>query len=263
MGPNFQFGRAVTYSKLGLMVLRDHFEQRTIEATYGSFRSLVPLRTPSGPQQTESELEAELLEQLAFAPFVYDLITQPIIHYTLDGQPRRYTADIAMQLHGTGDDLPSRYIIEVKREEDLIRDAAKHALRFEVGRLCAEEVGAVFRVMTETRIRTPYLSNARRLVHHLNTDLADHEEAGRRLLQESGRQSVAEALVKLAANGFAEPDARHIVEHSVARRRVFTDLSVPFSDQSLIMPHQQGILAAVRSDPILKSLQDAPEGVNI
>jgi hypothetical protein len=245
------------------MELREHFEQRLVEPTYGSFRSLVPLRSPSGPQWTESELETELLEQLSFAPFVYDLITQPIIHYTLDDQPRRYTPDIVMQLHATGDDLPLRYIIEVKREEDLTHDAAKHALRFEVGRICAEQVGAVFRVMNESRIRTPYLRNARRLAHHLGTDLLDHEDAGLDLLRRKGRQTVAEALVDLAANGFAEPDARHIIEHSVARRRVFTDLAVPFSDQTLIMPHPQGILAAVRSDPILRLLQDAPEGVNV
>lgn len=263
MRPDTKFGRAVTYSKLGLMVLREHFEQRTVEATYGSFRSLVPLRTPSGPQWTESELETELLEQLAFAPFVFDLITQPVIHYTLDGEPRRYTPDIAMQLHGTGDDLPSRYIIEVKRRDDLERDADRHALRFEVGRICAEETGAVFRVMDESRIRTPYLGNARLLAHHRAADLADHEEDALVRLRRRGAMTVAVALTHLAGDGFAEPDARHIVENAVAQRRVSTDLSVPFSDNSVIMPHPHGIMASVRSDPILRMLQDAPDGVNI
>ncbi|MEO7692217.1 MAG: TnsA endonuclease N-terminal domain-containing protein [Sphingomonas sp.] len=245
------------------MVLRDHFEQRVVEATYGSFRSLVPLRTPSGPQWTESELETELLEQLAFAPFVCDLITQPIIHYTLEGQPRRYTPDIAMQLDATGDDLPSRYIIEVKRQEDLRRDAARHAIRFEVGRICAEETGAVFRVMDESRIRTPYLGNARRLAHQLLTELTDHEEDALDFIRRNGPQSVTEVLARLAGWGFAEPDARHIVEHSVARRYLSADLAVPFSDESLIMPYPRDVLAAVRCDPILRLLQDAPDGANI
>lgn len=260
MRPNSNFGRAVTYSKLGLMVLREHFEQRTVDATYGSFRSRVPLRTPSGPQWTESELEAELLDQLAFAPFVFDLITQPIIDYTVDGEPRRYTADIAMQLHATGDDLPARYIIEVKRREDLERDAARHALRFQVGRICAEEIGAVFRVMDESRIRTPYLGNARLLAHHLATELTDHEEDGVGRLRRKGPTTVAEAIVDLGEAGFAEPDARHIIEHAVARRRLQADLAMPFLDSTVVSDHPNGILAAIRSDPILRLLQDAPDG---
>ena len=104
MRPVSRGGRAVTYSKVGLMVLKEHFQQRPIEATFSSFRSMVPLRTPSGPQQVESELEAELLEQLAFAPGTYDLLTQPIIEYATNGRARRYTPDIIVQLHASGDD---------------------------------------------------------------------------------------------------------------------------------------------------------------
>ena len=260
MRPNRQVDRSVTYSKLGLMILREHFQQRAIEATCGSFRSLAPLRTPSGPQWTESELETELLEQVAFAPFVYDLITQPIIHYTLNGSPRRYTPDMVVQLHATGDDLPSRYVIEVKRKDDLERSAATHAIRFEVGRICAEKIGAVFRVMDESRIRTPYLGNARLLSHHLGMYLTDHEESGLDLLRRGGPMTVAEAILLLGSDGFAEPDARHIVEHSVARRQIWADLSLPFTDGTLVTPHPHGILAAIRNDPILSMLQDAPEG---
>lgn len=245
------------------MVLREHFEQRIVQATYGSFRSIVPLRTPSGPQYTESELETELLEQLAFAPFVFDLITQPIIHYTLNGEPRRYTPDIAMQLHATGDDLPARFIIEVKRMEDIKRNAAKHALRFQVGRICAQETGAAFRVMDESRVRTPYLGNARLLAHHLETELTDQEDDQVRRLRRAGPTTVAEAIMHLADASFTEPDARHIVEHAVARRRVQANLSVPFSDSTIISNHSNGIMAAVRSDPILRLLGDAPDGLNI
>ena len=151
MGRISRSGRIVTYSKVGLMVLSEHFEQRKIEATFSSFRSMIPLSTPSGPQHVESELEAELLEQLAFAPGVYDLLTQPIIHYTLDGKPRRYTPDIAVQLHASGDDAPCRYLIEVKRRADLLANASQYALKFQVGRLAAEATGAAFRIMDDAR----------------------------------------------------------------------------------------------------------------
>lgn len=254
-----RFRLCVRYSKLGLLTLREHFEQRAVEATYGSFRSYVPLLTPSGSQWTESELETELLEQLAFAPFVFDLITQPIIHYTLDGEPRRYTPDIIMQLDGTGDDLPSRYIIEVKRREELERNAAKHALRFQVGRICAEEIGAAFRVMDESRIRTPYLRNARLLGHHLLRYLDDHEDDALCRMRDNGPMTVTEAIIHLGRDGFAEPDARHIIEHGVARRYVHADLAVPFSDDTIVSDHLNGLVAAVRKDPILRLLQDAPD----
>lgn len=69
-----------------------------------SFSSRIPLTTPSGPQWTESELEAELVEQIAFSPGVYDIITQPILLYPgSDGKERRYTPDIAVQLYASGD----------------------------------------------------------------------------------------------------------------------------------------------------------------
>lgn len=253
------FQRAITYSKLGLMVLREHFEQRPVEATYGSFRSLIPLRTPSGPQWTESELETELLQQLAFAPFVYDLLTQPIIHYELDGKRRRYTPDIVMQMHGTGDDLPTRYIIEVKRREDLARDPDYHALRFEVGRLCAEHIGGTFRVMDETRIKTPYLQNARLLSGYLAIDLNDEEMRGLAILHRHAPIVVGRAIELLAEHGFAEPDARHIIEHAAAHRDLDADLGKPFTDDTTLRPHPDGIHAASRKDTILGLLQDAPD----
>ena len=135
-----------------------------------------------------------------------------------------------MQLHATGDDLPSRYIIEVKRREDLERDTAKHQLRFQIGRICAEETGAVFRIMDESRIRTPYLQNARLLAHHLAIELTDHEWFAVCRLRRAGPMTVADAIAHLGNAGFAEPDARHIIEHAVAHRSVRADLSVPFSD---------------------------------
>ena len=189
-------GRAVTYSKVGLMVLKEHFQQRAIEATFSSFRSRVPLRTPSGHQHVESELEAELLDQLAFAPGTYDLLTQPIIEYATNGRARQYTPDIVVQLHASWDDAPCRYVIEVKRRADLIANAAQYAPKFEAGRVAAENMGAAFRIMTEDRIRTPYLANARLLQRHLN---ADPELAAFDLIrQELGTRDI---IVAEAVNG--------------------------------------------------------------
>lgn len=254
-----QFQRAITYSKLGLMVLREHFKQRPVEAAYGSFRSFVPLKTPSGPQWTESELETELLEQLAFSPYVFDLLTQPIIDYSVDDKLRRYTPDIVVQLHATGDDLAMRYIIEVKRRADLDHDPEVHALRFEVGRLCADHVGAAFRIMDETRIRTPHLQNARLLGRYLATPLTESEEGGADELGRHGPITVSQAIDLLATKGFAEPDARYIIEQAAARRIVDWNAAVAFSDETLIQAHPDGFLGSARKDPVLDLLQSAPD----
>jgi hypothetical protein len=247
----------ITYSKIGLMVLREHFDQRPIEATFSSFRSMVPLATPSGSQQVESELEAELLEQLAFAPGVYDLITQPIIHYEVNGQQRRYTPDIAIQLHASAEDGPCRYIIEVKRRADLLANGAKYAVKFEAGRIAAENMGAAFRIMDETQIRTPYLHNARMLRRHLHGD--PELEAFDILQSAVGERSVtvSAALVLLNDNGLSEPDARAGIEQAVAWRMLLCDLSMPFTDSTLIRARQLGGNLTRNADPILRSLFQA------
>lgn len=246
--------RDLTYSKVGLMVLSEHFEQRPIEATFSSFRSMVPLFTPSGSQQVESELEAELLEQLAFAPGVYDLITQPIIHYEANGKRRRYTPDFAVQLHASLEDGPCRYIIEVKRRADLRTNGSKYAVKFEAGRVAAENMGAAFRIMDETLIRTPYLHNTRMLRRHLESDpeLAACDIIRSELQERS--VTVSGALALLNDNGLSEPDARAGIEQAVAWRMLLCDLSKPFTDATLIRAGPLGAIPRRNDDPILKSL---------
>lgn len=239
------------------MVLREHFRQRPIEATFSSFRSMVPLSTPSGPQNVESELEAELLEQLAFAPGVYDLLTQPIIEFTLDGKARQYTPDIAVQLHASGDDPTCRYIIEVKRREDLAANASQYAPKFLAGRLAAENMGAAFRIMDETSIRTPYLHNARLLRRHL---AADPETIAPDIMRDeigSTSITVAKAIELLREKGVGEPDARASIEQSVAWRIMRCDLTQPFTGSTSIHVPAPGLFPLRDEDPILRSLHDA------
>lgn len=254
MRPVSRGGRAVTYSKVGLMVLKEHFEQRSIEATFSSFRSMVPLATPSGAQHVESELEAELLDQLAFAPDVYDLLTQPIIEYEVGGKARRYTPDIVVQLHASGDDGPCRYIIEVKRRADLLANASKYAVKFEAGRIAAENMGAAFRIMAEDRIRTPYLANARLLRRHL---AADPELIAFDIMRrELGTDpvTVTQAITLLRSHGMEEPDIRAGIEQAVAWRMLLCDLGQPFNDAATIRARAPGELPSRDDDPLLKSL---------
>lgn len=218
---------------------------------------MVPLSTPSGSQNVESELEAELLEQLAFSLHVYDLITQPIVEYAVDGKRRQYAADIAVQLHASGDDDACRYIIEVKRRADLAANADKYAIKFEAGRLAAENMGAAFRIMDESRIQTPYLHNARLVRRHLAAD--PETVAPDVMLREIGHApvTVTGAIELLRVHGIAEPDARASIEQSVAWRLLLCDLSQPFTDATAIRAPEAGLFPLRDDDPIHKSLHDA------
>ena len=257
MRPVSHYGRAVTYSKVGLMVLAEQFEQRTVDTTMSSFSSRIPLTTPSGPQWTESELEAELVEQIAFSPGVYDIITQPIIRYPgPDGKERRYTPDIAVQLYAAGDDPSTRYIIEVKRSADIEANREKYATKFQAAQTAAEQMGASFRILTENEIRTPFLKNTRLLGHHLKISLSDDEVEQALRLGESQPKTIAEAI-KFLAGRIGELDAREAVEKLVVYRMIHCDLSLPFSDQLPIAFRKMHAMAAPREDPILRLIRDS------
>lgn len=242
-------------SKIGLVMLSRVFEQRKVKATSGSFTSYVPLETPSGPQWTESELETELLRQIAFAPGVYDIITQPIINYVLDGKPRRYTPDIVVQLRSSGDQFETRFIIEVKRNAELAKPSRNRDIRFAVGQAAAEAIGGHFRVMTESEIRTPYLENTKRLSRHAGSfNFDDTILTPRNALQAILPASVRDAVSRLRELGYAEPDARHIIEQYIAHRLVFVDLMKPLTDDSVLRDSPFGDGTEPREDGIIQLL---------
>lgn len=251
------YERAVTYSKAGLMVLADQFKQRTVGTTVSSFSSLIPLTTPSGPQWTESELEAELVEQIAFSPGVYDIITQPIVLYPgPDGKERRYTPDIAVQLYASGDDPANRYVIEVKRSADLEANRAKYAPKFNAGRIAAEQMGAAFRILTEKEIRTTFLKNTRLLGHHLRKSMSDHELSLSIIVEEAKPGTIADAIAALTPS-LGLLDARDVIERLVANRLIHCDLSVPFRDELPIAFRPMYAMAAPREDPMMRLIRNA------
>ena len=116
------------------MPLNSLFKQREIGITHGSIRSKVPLGTPSGLQTVESALEKDLLVQLMFSGKVYDIISQPILDYEVDGQPRTYTPDFLVQLYPGLLNQPLHFFLEAKRIEQLDAKAATYAPKFSAAR---------------------------------------------------------------------------------------------------------------------------------
>ena len=162
-----------------------------------------------------------------------------------------------MQLHSSLDDAPNRYVIEVKRRADLTAKAAQYAPKFEAGRVAAKNIGAAFRIMTEDRIRTPYLANARLLLRHL---CADPELAAFDLIrQKLGMQGIAvgEAIALLRGLGMEEPDIRAGIEQAVAWRMLLCELDRPFDDSTVVRARAPGEISTRDSDPVMVSLRDA------
>jgi hypothetical protein len=237
------------------------FRQRKLGPTYGSFSGLVPLRTPSGPQETESKLEKELVAQLNFSPIVADLITQPIIEYEQDGRPREYAADIFVSLWFWSIERPRYYLIEVKREQDLKDNQAKYAPKFAAARDWCSQNFASFRVVTEKEIRTPYLRNTSLLGCHIGLEPDDRHFNAVLAILRQGARSVAELIPLLASQGIGEPDARETIEICVANRILGCDLTKPFGDDSIL---NEGLIPPgshpYDRDPIINLLWHASQG---
>lgn len=244
------------------MVLRDEFRQRAIGKTASSFRQQIPLRTPSGPQWTESHLEAKAVTQIAFVPNCYDILTQPVIEYSLAGKQRIYTPDIACIFCSIWDHLPGRFVIEVKRQEDLRNNLAKYEDAFHAAREVCPEMGAAFRVLHEGHIDTAYYRNAVLLAKEVFLDPdVDAEDL---LLQKFGSQSFIQQEAVEALNSlYPELEQRsEIVRNLIAWRMIQCDLMKDLTADSelrLDRPFRKESYI----DPFLEMLQTMDSGVNI
>lgn len=228
------------------------FEQRHIGPTHGSIAALVPLRTPSGPQQTEASLETDLVEQLAFSAHVNDIITQPMIRYTIANRERRYTSDVLVELLPDEHGLWSYFLIEVKPKKMVDGWREESAEKIEVATLWCTQHDAEFRILTEKQIRTPFLDNVISLKMHIGRLPDPGIFADVVVALAAGSSTVAGIIGRLRAEGSSEPDVRLAIEQGVANRMLGADLSAPFDDMAILLqyPHQG-------HDPIIAMLMSA------
>lgn len=233
------------------------FEQRKIGPTHGSMASLIPLRTPSGPQYTESELETDLVQQLVFSGRVSDLITQPIIFYSRGGKELRYTPDVLVELRPDRSADWRYYLLEAKPVEHLEGFRAEAGEKIRVATMWCEQNLAAFRILTEKQIRTPYLGNSKLLGRYLGMQPeAAHLEAIMAVLA-SGPVTVSQTISQVHAVGIEEPDARLAIERSVANRLVTCDLARPFDDSSILALNDNRHEGGAPNDPILRLMEAA------
>jgi len=230
------------------------FEQRKIGRQHTSLAAFVPLRTPSGAQETESQLETDLVVQLNFSPSVYDLITQPIIKYTDEtGVRRRYTPDVLVQLFPDGQDRNRYLMIEAKPLKVLENNWDRFTPAFSAAREWCALNFVDFHIVTELEIRTPYLTNAVALSTFWNSDPAPNLMSALWDITDAGTITVEEAIRALMATGVSEPDGRAAIECAVANRYVACDLSQEFTDQSKL--HSREGYQINMLEPVLEAIR--------
>ena len=244
----------------GLMILKGEFRQRTVGKVATSMRSRLPLHTPSGAQWVESQLERDLVKQLAFVPNIYDILTQPILDYEFDGKPRTYTPDVICAFQSVEGSLAGRFLIEAKLEGDLERKGDEYRVKFAAAERLAPDMGAAFRVVTEKEIRTPYLTNTLRFARLMQDD----PDFGARdvLADVFGTAPFAyAAAVEALSWRFERWLATEHLDRLVAWRIVLADLTKVIDDTSMLevpSPHDP----RRHVDPFLATLQMMDSGVN-
>jgi len=232
--------------------LADRFSQRTIGRTYGSVSSWLPLRTPSGPQFTESRLETDLLLQVAFSMRVADVITQPIISYRKGDKPRQYTPDFLIETYAEPNGQTQLYLIEVKPADKVKAFEVEGSDKIDVARIWSARYDAKFVILTEDHIRTAYWKNAvqfgRFIGQHPDADILEQ-------LQQivTGRPSIGDAISHLSKRTPVYL-VRHAIEQAIANRRIGCNLAFDVGDETCLFPITDEFDCNA-SDPLLRLLK--------
>lgn len=236
------------------------FEQRIIGRTHGSVASSIPLKKPSGPQWTESELETKLVEQLDFSARVHDIITQPGIRYQEGAKDRLYTPDVFIELWPDQEGSWSYYLVEVKRSAELSAWRRDNKTKIAAAKEWCAHHHAQYRIVTEREIETPHLRNARRLNTKVGRIPDEEILDALKSLVRSGPSRAFDLIEALVDEGLNEPDVRDALDAAVANRHLGCDLSIPYDDNAQIRRADPLGREYNDRDPIIRLLMHADSG---
>ena len=180
----------------------------------------------------ESLLEKEYLLLLDFDDSVEGFDVQPV-RISVPSIPRGYVPDVLVRYRPdvqTGEIRRSE-LTEVKTTQDLERNDEKYAPKFDAGRQYALERGWMFRIVTETDIRTPRLSNLKFLREYRNVTVGpeDMQAVTERLRRVGGNSSSLALLSDLAPTDDEKLRWIPVIWSMVLNKHLVTDLDEPFT----------------------------------
>ena len=212
---------------------------RKIGPRYGSIRGKIGNKEAQEIMPVESTLERDYLLILRFSLGfeVESYETQPVeIEYSdSSGKLRSCFPDVHVVYTPGMQRKPS--LVEVKPEEVLREHWLEWKDKFKAAHAYAREQGGRFLIRREKHIRTPYLFNARFLQRSKYRQV-DEDEALfvlKTLEQSRGEIDTPQALLDfITADRMEQAKIKPVLLHLIAWRRIATDLTKTFNDQSKI-----------------------------
>lgn len=208
---------------------------RKIPTSRRSLTGMVASRKNERLVASESSLERDFLVLLEFDPAVERFEEQPVrIEYAdSDGRRRTYTPDVLVYYRA--DLLPARppLLCEVKYRDELVERWEEFKPKLRAGRAYARGRGWRFKLVTERRVRTPYLQSARFLRTYRALAVND---ADVRLildaLRAAGRSDPERLLALIRHDPYQRAELLPTLWHLVSHGRVAADLHQPLTMRS-------------------------------
>ncbi|WP_216152524.1 TnsA endonuclease N-terminal domain-containing protein [Polynucleobacter sp. JS-Safj-400b-B2] len=182
----------------------------------------------------ESLNEKDYLILLDFDPTVASFEVQPV-KIPVPGVPRGYVPDVLVHFHAD-ESGKTRFplLVDVKHTNDLAKNAAKYAPKFEAARIFAQVRDWEFQIIDETTIRTPYLSNLKflRAFKDRLPETSQIETIVRAL--SNGSLTFNELLDSLASSDQEKLSWIPAIWHMVITQLILADLQTPISGDMLL-----------------------------
>lgn len=210
---------------------------RKIPKNYRNVTGVAAHRKADGPAMFESTLERDFIALLEFDPAIETFEVQPLTLDWIDSDSkiRSYTPDVLATFN-----LPhghhGKTLYEVKYRDELRRNWQELHPKFRAAVHFAREQSWRFKIITEVKIRTPYLDNAKFLLPFMRQGPA--EEVHMDLLDEQLRQLHHATPAKLMASVFQDEwsQARLLptLWYLIGTRQIGADLSTKLTMTSPI-----------------------------
>ncbi|BCS51777.1 TnsA endonuclease N-terminal domain-containing protein [Geobacter sp. SVR] len=194
--------------------------------------------------ETESSLEHDFLVLLDFDNRVERYEVQPVtLRWVDNGNEFIYTPDVLVKYTDDARDInpslkPTLY--EVKPHDVLKRDWRKFEPKFRHAMSWARENGVRFKIITEKRIRTPFLDNAQFLLrYHSSTfPYSSTEGSDERYvlnsLKKTGETSVKTLLLYMSQVKTRQAELIPWIWRLILEEKIGTDLDKPLTMTSTI-----------------------------
>lgn len=179
----------------------------------------------------ESLLERDLMILLEFDNTVQGFEEQPAkISYKVDGKAKKqYVPDILIRYQSFAGVTERTVLGEIKHTDDLKKNKAKYAPKFEAAKIFATEQGWEWQIFTEKDIRTPFLENLKFLREYRSAepDISLQNEVITCLQRARGSVTVDFLLEQLCPTDDRKLLVVPALWHLVGTKRITANLQKP------------------------------------